>query len=358
LLAPRLIRLFVMTAGLFSVTAPSHDLTASAEVWRMALGGAPKPTEVQAAHEHVLALVAADARRPAPIVTGRLSDIVAERLSEILDPRLTVPFQPMVFDPSPCGAHGNAVAAYSGWAPADEVSNGAEVLRLLSARLTQGPFDCKRGKCRILVEDSSDSEWRHIDLCTVRSVGGVAGVPESCEAVALLRQNEGWLRIWADRSPIIECQASAFFNLTGRFGYTMSVETGAGPERFVPLLSGLLSGPPFSLSTSLDEADTSAVIGVASQRLSPILAGGFRELIEVRGQTFRRAVDSPVVTLELSATLYVSKQNPGNLDEYRGPSEGQRGEYANAFGASLTTLLQRKCKAFTAHATDAVRCDL
>lgn len=96
------------------------------------------------------------------------------------------------------------------------------------------------------------------------------------------------------------------------------------------------------------------IFGVSGIRNSPVLGGGWREVLNLD-----TVVDGDKVSVRVGSTStpLVSRQNLSNNDQFRGVNDLQRSTYAAAIDSKLLAAIRSVCSKFVQNDDVDVECD-
>jgi hypothetical protein len=259
-------------------------------------------------------------------------------------------FMPALLNDPPCGPGYNPNVE---WIPASALPEMKSLIDRANHLLDSAtPFRCNNGRCRILVLSlgAHAQPGRDIALCEVTVVQDAIGAPLNCETVAITDGPTLWIRVIRNSGL---CFVSGRVTLAG-FALDYNIDSKATPQRFLQLFAKRLAASRFRLKVDYSP-DRNKVTAVAGMRISPILVG-YRELVEIRLSAYytvtiaepidleeRISKDRMSIGIEYEGYLFVSRQNPPNLADYRGPTEAERSRYIGALEEFTENLLNEEC---------------
>jgi hypothetical protein len=262
------------------------------------------------------------------------------------------------------------------WAPLEEFEDGQVVLRSLISHGSSGvPFENLTDKSpstasssvEYLVAQSADSvaQERHLMLCETRIIASVAGPPRFCATVAILSPDRVWLR--GSIKPIAcydgyELHSKTDHSSLGsRNGHEVAGNT-ARPTGAIDIQWNVLTKTPVSIfskpikdllssrlkmmvdqdivSSGRGEVAVVHLTSTATLRNSSILSG-WREALDF-DIDLRQLPNQ--VTVSGTAHVAVCQQALGELVEYNGMTDAQRGTYAAALDRAVGDTLIAACR--------------
>jgi hypothetical protein len=237
---------------------------------------------------------------------------------------------------------GEPVNFYYTWAYLEDVVEGKSALAELEAAVTNG----KPYNGRMIVEASeAPADERHLALCDVSQVKGIAGgPPRGCVTVAIITPYLTLLR--GGGRPSFGCFASASGRLdSGLIDIKYKVQTKLGIVKFRDSLQRMLS-EDLGLTVDSDVVEKDGSISViflrsnAPLRESKILKGGWRESL-----AFDLNISNEGEYLEIRGAIapMICRTASGNLVNYQVPDDAQRGVYARSLDSLVGVALTKVC---------------
>lgn len=246
------------------------------------------------------------------------------------------------------------------WARLEDYADGNAVLEKLIELAESGkPFHgWWPGGSQIVQSSTSPANEKHLALCRVIEISGIAGPPRDCATVAIFTPEGTWLRGVDQKA----CTKMATPNKGGAGGIDIEFEilTKISPLVFAKTLQDLFvshlelvpelkvfEGPPGTVSTVV-------LRFVASPRESKILSRGWRERFDFQVNFYKK---DDKVRLEGTAHSLVSRLALGRLDQYQGPSETQLLTYARHLDAEVDAAIKSVCRNYKKEDLKTISCD-
>jgi hypothetical protein len=184
--------------------------------------------------------------------------------------------------------------------------------------------------------------------CEVAKIGARVGAAKFCRAIY-------WSGKKTEQFAAV-IGTSAIGCRVGRPDFAIRIR-GIGKESIPNVLSlaqQALAEKPLMLDTQVNESD---VLGISDHRVSPVLDGGYREVvtvrIDVKGGMVRDLVDprsvdevndgSPMVGTIVSTDMLVNKLNTDQKSDWHLPSDAQQEAYLRGIKEALKARLSSIC---------------
>jgi hypothetical protein len=254
-----------------------------------------------------------------------------------------------VIDHNVCDSY-ETTGFYYYWAPAPTFKDGTEALEELQEHARTGK---EFGGHVIAHIDSALGEERFA-LCDVTSVAGKEGPPRACVTVGIIIGDKAWLRGGNPDQTV--CYASYSESLTGAININFEIHTDINVGVLAQAIEKMLTNDlvmTFDTDTrdfegKLESVDITAVAPIRDSR---ILARGWRESLDYHVTLAQ--IDPPpgsnakaYVRLDAVAHAMVSRLALGNLVDYHGLDDAQRGIYADTLDHATATAIASICRQY------------
>jgi hypothetical protein len=230
------------------------------------------------------------------------------------------------------------------WAPLDQVQDGERSFKSLLGDAKTGIVFGNERKYQVVEALPEIAGEQHLALC---EVSGQLGPPRNCKTVAILTKDEVLIRAMR---PLDMCFFAGHLRVSGSIEIHYVV-TGA------PALSEIAFGLANELTSKQklkpevrlfkDNAGTVRSVRLRSStplRDSSVLSAGWRESYDFDVDlNYDRAGIDNIVDIEGDLRPLVSRQAVGNLTEYQGLDDAQRGIYLNYFDSLVGEAIKKIC---------------
>ena len=254
-------------------------------------------------------------------------------------------------------ALGNSCGKYY-MARVEDYPNGNAVLTKLIALAENGkPFGAQGpDRYQIVQSDTSSADEKHLALCLVTEISGIAGPPRDCATVAIITPEGTWLR-GIDRRG---CTKGPTFGLgAGTINIYFEILTEKSPLLFANKLKDLLVDK-LELTSKLtafgsppENARTVTLQFTAPIRESKILPSGWRDTLDFFVGFYS---DDSKVVLKGEAHIMVCRQNLPNIRDFHGLDSTQSNTYALFLDKEVGAAIQSVCQHFEKKDSETIVC--
>lgn len=238
----------------------------------------------------------------------------------------------------------DVIGHYYFWAPAIKVRGGAAALKQLNHDVASGRT--KGSFIHVEASHSTPAE-RHLALCHVVHINGRTGTPRHCTTVAIVTDNDAWLRM--GNTGQSWCLMSGSFRSSGAMSIKFNVKTTGGPQSLSDSIQKLLQEELIlaverSVQQSINGTIESITLrSTSGLRDSKLLPAGWRETLD-----FDVSISRASGHLEVHGTAHtmVSRQAVGNFTDLVGLDDAQRTLFVNGLDARIERAIKRTCNTF------------
>ncbi|MCX5855595.1 MAG: hypothetical protein NTZ24_13675 [Deltaproteobacteria bacterium] len=245
------------------------------------------------------------------------------------------------------------------WAMVEDYPDGKAVLVKLIALAENGkPFHAWwPGGSQIVQSETSSADEKHLALCRVTEISGIAGPPKECATVAIITPEGTWLRGVDEKA----CTKMPSLSIGGAGAINIEFEilTKKSPLLFANKLKDHLV-PRLVLTPQLDvygsppaSADTVILRFTSPIRDSKILKG-WRDTLDFTVRFHRK--DNKVFLSGIAHPM-VCQQNRPNISEFHGLDHAQSETYAQFLDNEVAAAIQSSCRHYEKKDSKIIACD-